>query len=250
MILTFIIIAGTLATGAALLLLLPLMRRREDARPAASIPAIVVLLVTLLGGAGLYAAFSNYAWTDTSSAADTPAAMTARLAKRLAKENGSVEDWLLLGQSYVTLQQYPLALRAYQHVDQMTGNQNAQALMGMAEILVQENMEELRGRAGRMFERALELDPGSRRALFYSAFAALGRSEPALARQRFTQMLEHESDPEIRALISKGLESASQQEAQAAGGPAPAAAGTAKIAVHVTLAPALASKVPAGATLF
>jgi cytochrome c-type biogenesis protein CcmH len=214
------------------------------------VTAVVVLLAMLLGGAGLYAAFSNYTWTDASSVGDTPAAKTARLARRLAKESGTVQDWLGLGSSYAELGQYPLALRAFQRADQMAEGRNADAVMNMAEVLVQQDVEELRGRAGRLFERALELDPSSRKALFYSAFAALGRSEPALARERFGRMLADEQDPDVRALLERGLESAAQQEARLAGGDQAVASDAARIAVHVTLAPALAAKVPAGATLF
>jgi cytochrome c-type biogenesis protein CcmH len=251
MILSFVLIAGTFAAGAAVLLLLPLLRRRADSRPAAAGAAVSVLLAMLLGGAGLYAAFSNFSWTDTSSASDTPAAMTARLAKRLAKGSGSVDDWLQLGRSYVVLGQYPLALRAFQRADQMSGGRNAEAIMNMAEVLVQQDVEELRGRAGRMFERALELDPNSRKAMFYSAFAALGRNESALARQRFEQMLAGERDPDVRVLLEKGIESAAQQEARLAGGAeSPPAPDAAKIAVRVTLAPALAAKIPDSAALF
>jgi len=254
MILSFVLIAGTLAAGAVVLLLLPLLRRRADARTAAAVTAVSVLLAMLLGGAGLYAAFSNFAWTDTSSASDTPAAMTARLAKRLAKGSGTVDEWLQLGRSYVVLGQYPLALRAFQRADQMAEGKNAEAIMNMAEVLVQQDVEELRGRAGRMFERALELDPTSRKAMFYSAFAALGRNEPALARQRFEQMLAGERDPDVRVLLEKGIESAAQQEMRLAGGatsaPATAAPDAAKIAVRVTLAPALAAKIPDSAALF
>jgi len=252
MILAFILIAGSLAAGAAVLILWPLLRRRVDAGPPAAITAVISLLVMLLGGAGLYAAFSKYTWSDATSVAETPAAMTARLAKRLAKESGTTEDWLKLGHSYVVLGQYPLALRAFQRADQIAGGKSADAIMSTAEVLVQQDVEELRGRAGRMFERALELDPGSRRAMFYSAFAALGRNEPALAKERFSRMLADERDPDVRALLERGMESATQQEARLAGGPAPdaAAAADAKIAVHVTLAPNLAAKVPSGAALF
>jgi hypothetical protein len=74
MMLTFVLVAGSLATGSAVLLLLPLVRRRTDARPAAGLAAGGVLCALLLGGAGLYAAFSNYAWVPSPDAADSPAA--------------------------------------------------------------------------------------------------------------------------------------------------------------------------------
>jgi cytochrome c-type biogenesis protein CcmH len=249
MIVAFVLIAGTLATAAALLLLRPLLQRREDTRPAAALASIAVLLVVLLGGAALYAKFSKYSWNDASAVADTPAAMTARLAKRLARESGTVEDWVKLGRSYGELGQIPLALRAFQRADQMANGANAEALMGMAEALVQQDVEELRGRAGRMFERALEIDPTSRRALFYSAFAALGRGESTLARTRFDQLLAQEQDPTVRALLERGIATATEQETRIAGEAASTPDG-ARIAVHVTLAPELAARVPPGAALF
>jgi cytochrome c-type biogenesis protein CcmH len=248
----FIFIAGSLAAGAVVLLLMPLVRRRADAQPISAWAAAAVTSVVLLGGAGLYAGFSNYQWSESTAVADSPAAKTAREAKRLAKESGSAEEWLELGRSYAELGQSPLALRAFVRADQLAGGKNAEAIMNMAELLVQQDMEELRGRAGRLFERALELDPNSRRALFYSSFAALGRGEPALARERFNRMLANERDPQVRALLEKGLESADQQENRLASeGTAPAApAEGARIAVHVTLAPALAAKIPGDAALF
>ena len=248
----FILIAGSLAAGAVVLLLMPLVRRRADAQPISAWAAAAVTGLVLLGGAGLYAGFSNYQWNESTTVSDSPAAKTAREAKRLAKQSGTVEEWLELGRSYAELGQSPLALRAFVRADELAGGKNAEAIMNMAELLVQQDMEELRGRAGRLFERALELDPNSRRALFYSSFAALGRGEPALARERLNRMLANERDPQVRALLEKGLESAAQQETRLASeSTAPAAtAEGARIAVHVTLAPALAAKIPGDAALF
>jgi cytochrome c-type biogenesis protein CcmH len=246
----FILIAGSLAAGVALLLLRPLVRRRDDARPVAVATAVTLAVVLLAGGAALYRAFSNYDWQAGANAAESPAAMTARLAKRLARDSGSVDEWLQLGRSYAVLEQFPLAIRAYQRADEISGGRSSEAVLGVAEVLVAQNVEELRGRGGRLAERALELDPSSRKALFYSAFAALGRGEAALARERLQRLLANEEAPDIRVLLERGLQSADQIEASAGQPPATAAADTAKISVHVTVAPALAAKLPAGAPLF
>jgi cytochrome c-type biogenesis protein CcmH len=249
MILSFVLIAGTLAAGAAVLLLWPLLKRRDDARPASPLAAVTVLLLTLLGGAALYAAFSNYGWVESPAVSDAPAAMTARLANRLAKEPGKVEDWLQLGRSYAVLEQYPLAIRAYQRADRMAKGSSAEAIIGTAESMVAVDSAELSGRAGRLFERAMQLEPSNPKALFYGAFAAMARGELPKARDRFQKLLALDPPANVRAILEKRI-----ADIDAAYNGNPAGAGNeesaARIAVHVTLAPSLAAKVPAEAALF
>jgi cytochrome c-type biogenesis protein CcmH len=243
----FVALAGILAVAAAALLLWPLVRHREDGRPAGVFTAIGVLSLMLLGSAALYAALSRYSWTEQTAVADTPAAMTAKLAKRLASEPDNLDGWLMLGRSYSQLQQFELAIRAYQRADRLADGKNVEAVFGVADILVALDMEELRGRAGRLYERALELDPGSEKAMFYSAFAALGRDEREVARDRFNRLLARNPREDVRALIEQGL-----QRVDASSGTADeaAVAGGAKISVRVSLAPALTKLIPADAVLF
>ena len=246
MILTFVLIAGTLAAGAAVLLLLPLVRPRTDARPAAGVAAAGMLMVLLLGGAALYAAFSNYSWVEMPDVANTPAAMAAKLAKRLASEPNDLEGWMLLGHTYGTLEQFPLAVRAYQRADRLANGQNADAIVGVAESLLAQDFEQIRGAAGHLFDRALLIQPDNPKALLYSAFAALSRGEQSSARERFQRLLTLNPPAQIRDIINKqllALDGAATTPALAQGqGP--------KVTVHVTLAPSLAASVPAGAALF
>ena len=248
MMLAFVLIAGSLAAGAAVLLLLPLMRQREDKRPAAGLAAGGVLVILLLGGGVLYAAFSNYSWVEMPDVADTPAAMAAKLAKRLANEPNDLEGWLMLGRTYGTLEQFPLAVRAYQRADRLANGQNADAIVGVAEMLLAQDFEPIRGAAGHLFDRALAIQPDNPKALLYSAFAALSRGEQPAARERFQRLLTLNPPPQIRDIINRQMQaldaSASSPSPQVAEGQGP------KVAVHVTLAPALAGKVPAGAALF
>jgi cytochrome c-type biogenesis protein CcmH len=246
MMLTFVLVAGTLAAGAAVLLLLPLMRRRADGSPVSGIAAISVLFVLLLGGAGLYAAFSNYSWVEAPAVAETPAAMTAKLARALVEKPDDLAGWLELGRSYQVLGQWPLASRAFQRADRLAGGQNVDAILGLAESLFAEDQEQLRGAAGHLFERALVLDPNSQKALFYSAFAALGRGEHAVARERLTRMLALNPPPEIRDILEKSIANIDAQSAA----PTVAADDSVKVSVHVTLAPSLTQKVAPDALLF
>jgi cytochrome c-type biogenesis protein CcmH len=248
MMLAFVLIAGSLATAAAVLLLLPLMRQRADSKPAASLAAIGVLFALLLGGAGLYAGFSNYSWVEMPDVASTPAAMTAKLAKRLTVEPNDLEGWLLLGRSYQQLEQFPLAVRAYQRADRLANGQNAEAIVGTAEMLLAQDFEEIRGAAGHLFDRALQIEPNNPKALLYSGFAALSRGEQPVARERFERLLTLNPPPEIQDIIRKQLLALGGEASGPAQESAPGQGE--KVAVHVTLAPSLASRVPAGASLF
>ena len=253
MMFAFIFIAGALAAGAAALLLLPLMRRRADGQPAAGITAGAVVFALLLGGGGLYATFSNFTWHEVPQVADSPAAMTARLAQKLADNPEDLPGWLMLGRSYFNLEQYPLAARAYQRADRLAGGKDTEAIMGFAESMLAQDFEQIRGAAGKLFERVLELEPQNPKALLYAALAAMGRGEHDLARERFTRMLALNPREDIRAIIEKQLNAL-----DAAGTPAAAAPAAepqtkdsaAQVRVKVTVSPQLRYQLTDASALF
>ena len=182
--------------------------------------------------------------------AETPAAMAGKLAKRLAAEPNDLEGWMLLGRTYSTLEQFPLAVRAYQRADRLANGQNADAIVGVAESLLAQDFEQIRGAAGHLFDRALVVDPDNPKALLYGAFAALSRGEsPTRART-----LPAPADAESAAPDPRHHQQAAGRDSMArAAAPAQAhrrKGRAAKVAVHVTLAPSLAGTVPAGAALF
>jgi cytochrome c-type biogenesis protein CcmH len=174
--------------------------------------------------------------------------------QRLGDKPGDLDGWLMLGRTYATLEQYPLASRAYQRADRIANGQNVEAIIGIAEALLAQDFEQIRSGAGHLIERALTLEPNNSKALLYGAFAAMSRGEASTARERFTRMLTLDPPPQIRQIIEKQLlvldGAPASQEATAEQGAAGQGATAAKVAVHVTLAPSLANKVPAGALLF
>jgi cytochrome c-type biogenesis protein CcmH len=209
---------------------------------------------------GLYLLWSRWSWpADAPSIADTPAAMVKRLAKRLENEPEDVAGWLMLGRSYVALEQFPLALRAYQRADRLEGGRNAEALVGMAEAMVLQADGVVDERAGRIFEQALLLAPDSERALFFAGVAAQRRGDAATAIARFQSLLALNPPENIRPILEQQiavLQSGVGAAAPAATGtPAasgvPAASGAqARVRVSIAIAPAFASRVTPGATLF
>ena len=251
---TFIAIAVLLALCAAAFIAVPLLRRPAQSGPVAGWATVVTTLVVLGGSAVLYQAFSNWSWTPRADDG-SPANMVGRLARRLETNPDDLDGWLLLGRSYTQLEQFPMAVRAYQRADRLAGSRNVDALTGLAEALILAKESDLDGRAGRLFEQALALDPSSTKVLFYSAIAAMERNENALALERFQRLLVGNPPPEVRQLIEGAIAKLAGTSQTVAAAAKPSGAGTkpaatAAVPLTITLDPKLASQVQAGASLF
>jgi cytochrome c-type biogenesis protein CcmH len=252
----FVLVAALLALAVIVPLLYPLVNRKAEGSSAALLAVIVT--VGIGGGAALlYPLWSNWKWSEPEPAADSPAAMIGRLARRLEKQPDDLNGWLLLGKSYAVVEQFPLAARAYQRADTLAKGQSIDALMGLADALINGGQSDFSGRAGQLFEKALQLDPNSVKALFYSAIAAMERSELPLARARFERLLQGNPPPEVARVIEQQIRKIDAQAVLASGGasekagsaPAPGAAAV-SVPLHVTLSGAVAAKAAAGAPLF
>lgn len=257
---TFWALALALGLVAAAFLVVPLVWQPTRRGPAAVAAAMVVALVVLGGSAVLYQSFSNWSWAPQADDG-TPAGMVGKLARRLEKNPDDLNGWLLLGRSYAQLEQFPMAVRAYQRADRLAAGRNAEALTGLAEALILAKESDLDGRAGRLFEQALVLDPSSTKVLFYSAIAAMERGEKPLALERFQRLLVNNPPPEVRRLIEGAVAQLQATPAappattaarapQAASAQPSAPANAAAVPLRITLDPKVAAQVQPGAALF
>jgi len=236
-ILGFVLLAAALTVAGVALIVVPLVRQTAAGPLPATWTALAAAGVLVVGSAALYVTWSNWAWhAQPSASADSPQSMVARLARRLESQPGNLEDWLMLGRSYVVLQEYALAARAYERADKVSGGKSPEALTGEAEALAMADQSELDGRAGELIERALVLQPGSGKALFYGAVAAARRGDLPVARQRFVKLLAMSPPDQVRAFLEQQITAIDQRlngraspGAVAGGGasavPAPVAAG-------------------------
>jgi cytochrome c-type biogenesis protein CcmH len=262
---TFILLAIVLTIAAVAVVAVPLLRRSAVVPNPATIAAFSVSGVLIFGAAALYVTLSKWDWRAPAATGDSPQGMVSGLARRLEKDPNDLEGWLMLGRSYAVLEQYPLAVRAYQRADQLANGQNAEALVGMAEALALQDETQLGGKAGELIERALVLDPTSGRAVFYGAVAALRRNELPLARERFSKLLTFNPKGDVRSIIERQIADIDAQlggppsGGASAGGSSPGAPATAQAnpatptpAVHVkvTLSAKLSASVPSNASLF
>jgi cytochrome c-type biogenesis protein CcmH len=258
---TFVLLAAVLTVAGVALIAVPLLKKTPVEYSPAPWAALTAAGVLAIGSTVLYVRWTNWSW-HTASAEDTPQTMVARLARRLERNPQDLEGWLMLGRSYSVLQEYQLALRAFQRADRLAGGQNADALIGQAEALALTDESELDRRAGRLIEQALALDPQSGKALFFGAAAAMRRGELPLARERFAKLLSLNPPENIKPLLQKQIESIDQR--LAGGGPAPdagarpagqsqvaaAADSGAKVRINVMLAPNLAQSASGSSPLF
>ncbi len=254
---TFVLLAALLTVAGVALVAVPLLRKQPAENSPAPWAALVATGILAIGSLVLYVHWTNWSW-QVKDTADNPQTMVARLARKLEKDPGDLNGWLMLGRSYTVLQQYQLAVRAFQRADRLAGGQNAEALTGEAEALALSDETELERRAGRLFERALVLDPQNGKALFFGAAAALRRGDLPVARERFGKLLAMNPPDNIKPLLQKQIEAIDQQmagggaTAQPAGTP-PVASATdpsARVRINVTLSPGLAQSASGSSPLF
>ena len=237
----FLIVAALMAAIAAAIVALPLLRDKKNR-------IIGALAAVLLAGAaaGLYPLWSNWNWHAPVEAQSMPApdvlAMVAKLEQHMREDPGDLAGWLMLGRSYVVLQELPLALRAFERAERLSGGKNVDALLGEAEVLALEDPAELKGRAGRLIDRALELAPDSGKVLFFGATVAATRGQLPLARERFARILAMNPPDNVRPILEQQIRYiderlAAAPAASAAGQPETGADSAAAVRVNITLAP-------------
>jgi len=244
----FVLLAAVLSLGAVVAVATPLLRRAPAAPSHWAALAATGLLT--VGSAVLYVSWSNWPWRS-AAAADTPQTMVARLARRLERSPDDLSGWLMLGRSYTVLEEFPLAVRAFERAQLLSGGKSAEALVGEAEALALEDESELDGRAGQLVDQALAVAPEYGQALFLGATVAARRGDLALARQRLSKLLAMNPPQNLRPILEQQIRVIDEKLAVA---PGPAAGSTAPpattttgageaspvVSVNVTLAPALA----------
>lgn len=207
---TFILIAAALTLAAAAAVAVPLLRR-DGKSSRAPWTALAVAAVLGIGATSLYLSLSNWSWSRAAAAESSPQAMVGRLARRLMDNPNDLDGWLMLGRSYTVLNETDLAARAYERANQLADGKNADALIGLAEALSVQDESQLSGRAGKLIERALLLDPHSPKALFFGAAAALHRGDLPLARQRFVALLALNPPDTVKPVIEQQIAAIDRQ---------------------------------------
>ena len=200
----FILFATMLTAIAAGLIVIPLIRPLRTQMPPAHWAALLACVVLVGGSAGLYVKFSNWSWRRNPGVA-SPESPVEQIIGHLDAHPKDLNDWLKLGKSYVILQEYPLAVRAFRHADRVADGRSAPALIGEAEAMILIHDATLDGPAGQLIERALVLEPNSPKALFFGAAEAMRRGDLTLARSRFSKLLAMQPPPNVQLVLKREI---------------------------------------------
>lgn len=238
----------------------------------------VAVVVAALGLAGLvsYPGLSNFDWStlDASRAAarggagarapgggagpemataPAPDAVNA-LAQRLRQQGGSLDEWRLLGRSYIGLERYGAAEQAFREAyRQSTGDGAelaAQVAAEYAEAMILADERALLAEAAPLLESSLSVLPDNPRALWWGGLSAFERGEYSVAATRWERMAgaaEVQAQPEMVQLLTSRATAARQLAAQGAPPPAELRARMAAEGAGQATVPPAAGAAPGGA---
>lgn len=180
---------------------------RDNSRNFGVVGGAVLFVVA--SSAGLYASIGspgleNERLTHGGGVGADMIEVVEGLAKRLEENPDDVNGWSMLGRSYMSLNNYPKAIAAFERVVELENGQNAQSLVELGEaLLAAEGGQTMPQQAMSLFENALAVQPNSQAALFWSGLGAFNRGDTDTAADRWERLLATNPPPEIRDVIEQ-----------------------------------------------
>jgi len=187
----------------------PLWRARELSGRW-PLPGIVTFLVIVPAAVFVYQNIRT--WNGDSGIEQRQAAradqmaVVDELAHKMQENPDNVEGWMLLGRSYLTLQQFPEARMAFLQAWQRTPAPDATLKLGLAISMIHSDPSTLVGEGGQLIEEVLASDPGNQQALWYGGLAAVERGNLEVATTRWSSLLAMNPPPEIARVLQAQLE--------------------------------------------
>ena len=137
--------------------------------------------------------------------------MLNRVEKRLLDNQDNIDDWLMLANSYVVLKRFTDAVRAYENLYRLNGD-DPSLLFRYADVLAMANSGIFKGKPTELVKKGLQLDPENTMGLWLAGLAEYeeGRINKAIDYwQRVLPKLEKGSDEEKN--IKKYIEFAAKE---------------------------------------
>ncbi len=104
--------------------------------------------------------------------------LAKRLESRTSPQEGDLQAWTMLANSYAVLQRFPEASKAYARARALSPD-NAQLLVDHADVMAMMQGQSIEGEPGRLVMRALQLEPNNLKALTMAGSWAFERRDYA-----------------------------------------------------------------------
>ena len=166
--------------------------------PLARWPGLVTIMIMPLLAIGLYLTIGNSKALDP--AALTPPvndaltqlqqvqSMLPKLEQRLQAQPNDPIGWDMLGKSYMALERYPEAAKAYAKLAELQPGE-AQVFADYADAQAMAQGQNLVGKPSELIAHALKLDPANGKALYLAGFAAQESGKPNVAMAHWGTLL-------------------------------------------------------------
>jgi len=102
--------------------------------------------------------------------------MLKRVERRLLDDPNNTDDWLMLANSYVVLKRYPEAIRAFENLYRLTGD-DPSLLLRYADTLAMANSGIFAGKPTQLIKKALQLEPQNTMGLWLAGLVAYEEGE-------------------------------------------------------------------------
>lgn len=227
----------------------PLRGHWSAAAVSVGVAVVAVTLYLQLGTSASVNTASLSARNEAGEQVPDINSMVSSLAQRLEENPDNPEGWAMLGRSYMVLERYQEASRAYARAHQLIGDV-PWLLVSYAEAMTYAQEGDMSGQPARLVEQALDQDPDNQKALWLGGIAAAQQGNLALAERRFRRLLEllppeEEVTRQVRLMMTRlGLDEPDQISDTAAPSP------PATLKVRISLAPELQNRVEPTDTVF
>jgi|SRR5690625_464016 len=174
--------------------------------------------------------------------------MLAKLQKHLKSHPRDEQGWITLGRARSAMNDYAAAGDAYAHAVKLDNEQSPELLARWGEAQVLQDPKHLTDQEHAIFSAVLKADPDNIRGLWYGGMLALHAGNRELAIARWQRLLQQDIPSQMGAFVSSRLHALGAP----ATAPQPLAAATPPPTVSLTvdLAPASATLIKSGETLF
>lgn len=134
--------------------------------------------------------------------------MVAGLQKKMEADPNNAKGWFMLGRSYMVLKRYPDAVKSYERALKLKP-ESANIMLSLADSLTMLSNGEVKSRPVELINKALELEPNNRIALWLGGMVARQQGDSLTAIQRWKKVLTQVNDPgereEVNSLIAEAV---------------------------------------------